>query len=93
MNDDLEQLKRFVRESPWEHEQVEEHLRAAVPRGVEGLDTALIVDGMGIPEKGDHCVGVARQWWSSANPAVGTRLPLYQSRSGSAVVSKHANLP
>lgn len=62
MNVDQEQLERFVRESPWEHEQVEEHLRETAPPAVQGPEATLIVDGMGIPKKGDHSVGVARQW-------------------------------
>ena len=62
VNADSERLERFVRESPWEHEEVEDHLRTAVPEGVAGPEAALIVDGMGIPKQGDHSVGVAHQW-------------------------------
>ena len=62
MNADQERLERFVRESPWEHEQVEEHLRETVPEPAQGPGAALIVDGMGIPKKGDHSVGVYQQW-------------------------------
>lgn len=62
MHVDSDCLERFVRESPWEHEQVINHLRRAAPEGVQGPDAAVIVDGMGIPKKGDHSVGVARQW-------------------------------
>lgn len=50
VNADSERLERFVRESPWEHDQVENHLRASVPEGVDGLEAALVVDGMGIPK-------------------------------------------
>lgn len=58
-------------ESPWEHDQVEKFLRAAIPDGVEGSEAALIIDGMGIPKKGDNSDGVARAegelkvwfWW------------------------------
>lgn len=63
---DQERLERFVRESPWEHEQVEEHLRTTAPEKVQGPDAALIVDGMGIPKKGDHSVGVYQQWCGAA---------------------------
>jgi len=59
---DQEQLERFVRESPWEHQNVESHLREEVPDEVQGPDAALIVDGMGIPKSGEKSVGVARQW-------------------------------
>jgi len=59
---DQEQLERFVRESPWEHQNVESHLREEIPDEGQGPDAALIVDGMGIPKSGEKSVGVARQW-------------------------------
>lgn len=62
MDMDQERLERFVRESPWEHAAVEAHLQEAVPEAVQGDDAAIIVDGMGIPKKGEDSVGVARQW-------------------------------
>ena len=62
VNANSERLERFVRESPWEHTEVEDHLRAAVPEGVDGPEAAHIVDGMGIPKQGEYSVGVARQW-------------------------------
>lgn len=49
-----ERLERFVRQSPWEYEAVEEQLRQTAPDDIQGPDAALIVDGMGIPKKGDH---------------------------------------
>jgi SRSO17 transposase len=62
MNADNERLERFVRESPWSPEAVEQHLREAVPADAQGPMAAVIVDGMGIPKKGDHSVGVTDQW-------------------------------
>ena len=62
MHTDQERLERFVRESPWEHENVETELRERAPEAVQGEDAALIVDGMGIPKAGDDSVGVSRQW-------------------------------
>lgn len=59
---DQEQLERFVRESPWEHQSVESHLREEIPDEGQGPDAALIVDGMAIPKSGEKSVGVARQW-------------------------------
>ena len=51
-----EKLERFVRESAWEYENVEEHLRQTVPEAAQGAASALILDGMGIPKQGpvDH---------------------------------------
>ena len=62
MQGDQERLERFVRESPWEHENVEAELRERVPEAIQGHDAALIVDGMPIPKSGEDSVGVVRQW-------------------------------
>lgn len=62
VNTDHEQLERFIRESPWEHEQVLDHLHEQVPEGVPAAEAALIVDGMAIPKRAERSVGVARQW-------------------------------
>jgi SRSO17 transposase len=62
MHIDQERLERFVRKSPWAHENVESELRERVPEAIQGQEAALIVDGMGIPKSGDKSVGVARQW-------------------------------
>lgn len=62
MNTDQEQLERFVRESPWEYQQVQAHLRNQAPAAVQGSTAALIVDGVAFPKKGKHSVGVGRQW-------------------------------
>jgi len=59
---DQERLERFVRESPWQPENVERHLQAAAPDRCQGPDAAVIVDGMGIPKQGDHSVGVTDQY-------------------------------
>jgi SRSO17 transposase len=57
-----EKLERFVRESAWEYENVEEDLRTNAPEAAQGAASALILDGMGIPEQGHESVGVGRQW-------------------------------
>ena len=57
-----EKLERFIRESAWEYENVEEHLRRTAPEAAQGAASALILDGMGIPKQGSDSVGVGRQW-------------------------------
>ena len=57
-----EKLERFVRESAWEYENVEEHLRRTVPEAAQGAASALILDGMGIPKQGHDSVAVGHQW-------------------------------
>jgi SRSO17 transposase len=56
-----EKLERFVRESAWEYENVEEQLRQTVPEAVQGAASVLIFDGMGIPKQGHDSVGVGHQ--------------------------------
>ena len=62
MNTDQERLERFVRESPWGHQNVESELRERVPEAIQGHNAALIIDGMPIPKSGEEIVGVVRQW-------------------------------
>ena len=57
-----EKLERFVRESAWEYENVEEQLQMTAPEAAQGAASALILDGMGIPKQGNESVGVGRQW-------------------------------
>ncbi len=61
-DDQQEQLERFIRDSPWEHEQVMAHLRENTPAAVQTRTAALILDDFGIPKKGSSSVGVGRQW-------------------------------
>lgn len=62
MNLDQESIERFVRDSPWEYDAVEDHLHQSVPEEVQGKDAVHIVDGMAIPKSGKDSVGAARQW-------------------------------
>ena len=57
-----EKLERFVRESAWEYENVEDQLRMTAPEAAQGAASALILDGMGIPKQGHDSVGVGHQW-------------------------------
>lgn len=57
-----EKLERFVRESAWKYENVEEKLRMTAPEAAQGAASALILDGMGIPKQGHDSVGADRQW-------------------------------
>lgn len=57
-----EKLERFVRESAWEYENVEDQLRQTVPEAAQGAASVLILDGMGIPKQGHDSVGVGHQW-------------------------------
>ena len=62
MNLDQESLERFVRESPWEYDAVEDYAHQSVPEETHGKEAVLIVDGMAIPKSGKDSVGADRQW-------------------------------
>jgi len=55
-------LERFVRESAWKYENVEEHLRQTASEAAQGATSALVLDGMRIPKQGYDSVAVGRQW-------------------------------
>jgi SRSO17 transposase len=56
------EIKRFVSDSPWEYERVQEHLVENVPGNLSSKKGAFIVDDVGIIKQGKHSVGVYRQY-------------------------------
>ncbi len=59
---DEDRVERFVRESPWEYEALQDYLVAHVPEGIRSPGAALVVDDVGIIKQGRHSVGVYRQY-------------------------------
>ncbi len=58
-------MRRFITNSPWSHEAIQEHLNRSVPDAFN--DTGmLIVDDVGILKSGRHSVGVQRQYSGAA---------------------------
>ncbi len=62
MGVDEDRIERFVRESPWEYEDVQEHLIAHISEAIRSPRAALIVDDVGLVKQGRHSVGVQRQY-------------------------------
>jgi SRSO17 transposase len=59
---DYEQsLQQFVNQSPWDERAIRRNLARWVQRRVKG-EAFLLIDGVGLPKKGAHSVGVARQY-------------------------------
>lgn len=56
------EIKRFVSESPWEYERVQQHLVENAPESLRSKKGAFIVDDVGIIKQGKHSVGVYRQY-------------------------------
>src|SRR4051812_14502216 len=61
-------LQEFIAASPWDHRIVQQQLQAdfaqtLVPSTSEwDIGTVGVIEESGFPKKGDHSVGVARQW-------------------------------
>lgn len=56
------EIKRFVTQSPWEYERVQQHLVENAPESLRSKKGAFIVDDVGIIKQGRHSVGVHRQY-------------------------------
>lgn len=59
---DKDRVERFIRESPWEHEAVQDHLRRHIPRSILDPKGIIVIDDFGIAKQGVNSVGVARQY-------------------------------
>jgi len=59
---DDDQIERFVRESPWEHEAVQTHLVNHVPKQILNPHAVLNVDDVALVKKGKMSVAAYRQY-------------------------------
>lgn len=59
---DVQALRQFVNQSPWDHEELMRDLRRHVVRQLSLTDGVLILDDVALPKKGTHSVGVAHQY-------------------------------
>jgi SRSO17 transposase len=71
-------LQHFISNSPWDAEAV----MRQVARGADALlggheDTLLIIDESGIPKKGKHSAGVARQWCGQLGKVENSQVGVY----------------
>ncbi len=58
----VQALQQFISDSPWDHDRLnEQRVKYMVENAVKG-DGAIIFDDTGFPKKGDHSVGVNRQY-------------------------------
>jgi SRSO17 transposase len=58
-------VRRFISESPWEHESVQEYLNQQIPETIASPAAMLIVDDVDMLKQGQHSVGVKRQYAGS----------------------------
>ncbi len=89
-------LQRLLTEAPWAHEPVVAALQAYLAPRLSDPDGIFILDESAFPKRGEHSVGVARQWCGTlgktANCQVGVFLA-YHSRRGQALVGAGLYLP
>src|SRR5947209_1515135 len=61
-------LQEFIGASPWSHRHVQQEIQVAFTQTLAGstsdwdIGTVGVIDESGFPKKGDHSVGVSRQW-------------------------------
>jgi SRSO17 transposase len=61
---DYDQLHHFVAVGPWDEAPLEAELLTQTDRLVGGPEAVLVIDDTALPKKGEHSVGVARQYAS-----------------------------
>ena len=59
---DEQSLQQFLSDSPWDYQEVMDQVAGDVNQLLGGKDSALLLDESSIVKKGEHSVGVARQW-------------------------------
>ena len=62
---DYDQLHHFVAVGPWDDAPLRAELLVQADRLVGGPDAVLVIDDTALPKKGEHSVGVARQYASA----------------------------
>ncbi len=58
-------VRRFISESPWDHDAVQEYLNEYIPETIASPEAMLIVDDVDIIKAGHDSVGVKRQYAGS----------------------------
>jgi SRSO17 transposase len=58
-------VRRFISESPWEHDAVQDHLNRQIPETIASPQAMLIVDDVDILKHGHQSAGVAQQYAGS----------------------------
>jgi SRSO17 transposase len=95
-DEDRQGLQTFIGTAPWEHQPLLDELARQVGRELGEPDGILVLDPSAFAKKGEHSVGVARQWCGrlgkQENCQVGVFLG-YVSRKEHALVDMRLYLP
>ncbi len=65
LNINEHRVRRFISESPWEHDAVQDYLNESIPEAIGSPKAMLIVDDVDILKNGHDSVGVKRQYAGS----------------------------
>src|SRR5262249_8210282 len=89
-------VQQFIGEGAWDDNHILERHRQLVGQDLGEADGVMIVDGSGFPKKGDHSVGVQRQYCGAlgklANCQQGVFV-VYSSRLGHTFVNRRLYMP
>jgi SRSO17 transposase len=89
-------VQQFIGEGAWDDERILERHQQLVAQDLGETDGVMIVDGSGFPKKGDHSVGVQRQYCGAlgklANCQQGVFV-VYASRLGHTFVDRRLYVP
>jgi hypothetical protein len=89
-------MQSLLGRSRWEADRLRDEVRAYALEALSESDAVLVVDETGFVKKGDHSVGVARQYSGAAgrieNSQVGVFLA-YASRYGQTLIDRRLYLP
>lgn len=61
-----DRVHRFISQSPWSHEELQDHLCRNIPDTIRGPSACLVIDEVGVVKDGSHSVGVHRQYSGAA---------------------------
>ena len=93
---DIQAMQQFIGQGQWKDEKLLKRHWKLVNETLGEKDGVWITDGSGFPKKGEHSVGVARQWCGQLgkveNCQVGV-LAAYASRKGYTLLDRRLYLP
>lgn len=61
-----DRVHRFISQSPWSHQELQDHLCRNIPKSIQDASACLVIDEVGVVKDGTHSVGVHRQYSGAA---------------------------
>lgn len=92
----IQAMQQFIGQGGWQDEPVLGKHRQLVGQTLGEADGVFIIDGSGFPKKGEHSVGVARQWCGVLGKVENCQVGVfaaYASRQGYTLVDRQLYLP